>query len=152
MSFKARDSSARQNMQPTDGTFDKKESRATYVSMAVEEPLMHSKKKTVWERVLFCCLENYDLTEEEIKYFWKFKENMVQSFNESNEEHERYLRNLYITVFGTNHKKLPEKLITNNWKQIGFQSKNPRTDFRGGGVLSLNCLRYFVKKYPDIFK
>jgi ELMO domain-containing protein len=47
---------------------------------------------------------------------------------------------------------VPHKLLTNDWKEIGFQNKNPRTDFRGGGVLSLQCLKYFVKKQPDLFK
>lgn len=56
-------------------------------------------------------------------------------------------------VFGGDHTfKAPIRLLTDDWKQIGFQNKNPRTDFRGGGILSLHCLRYFIKKYPELFK
>jgi len=37
------------------------------------------------------------------------------------------------------------------WKDIGFQQKNPRTDFRGGGHLSLLCLIYMSQNYPREF-
>jgi hypothetical protein len=57
-----------------------------------------------------------------------------------------------LLVFGDHLGNIPDRLLTNNWKEIGFQNQNPRTDFRGGGLLSLNCLKYFVKKYPDVFK
>ena len=46
---------------------------------------------------------------------------------------------------------LPEKLHSQDWKTIGFQSHNPRTDFRGGGILGLHCIRYFIRAYPDEF-
>lgn len=36
--------------------------------------------------------------------------------------------------------------------EIGFQSKNPRTDFRGGGILSLYCLHYFINTYQKYFE
>ena len=31
---------------------------------------------------------------------------------------------------------------TKQWQEIGFQGKNPATDFRGMGVLGLYCLQY----------
>ena len=39
-------------------------------------------------------------------------------------------------------------MINPNWKTIGFQANNPRTDFRGGGILSLMCLVFLVENYP----
>ena len=39
-------------------------------------------------------------------------------------------------------------MINDDWKDIGFQGRNPRTDFRGGGHLSLLCLLYLNEKYP----
>ena len=41
---------------------------------------------------------------------------------------------------------------TVKWTEFGFQSKNPRTDFRGGGLLSLLCLVYFAKEHTDQFQ
>jgi hypothetical protein len=34
------------------------------------------------------------------------------------------------------------------WQLVGFQSPNPASDFRGGGVLSLENLVFFVTKMP----
>ncbi len=48
--------------------------------------------------------------------------------------------------------ELPDKLISEEWQSIGFQGRNPRTDFRGGGYLSLLCLRYFTKNYKEEFQ
>jgi len=58
---------------------------------------------------------------------------------------------LYILLFGE-EETLPERLLSEKWQSIGFQSKNPRTDFRGGGILSLLCLRYLIQVYPDTFR
>ena len=43
-------------------------------------------------------------------------------------------------------------MINENWMKIGFQQKNPRTDFRAGGHLSLLCLIYICQFYPHDFK
>jgi hypothetical protein len=40
-------------------------------------------------------------------------------------------------------------MISDKWKDIGFQGKDPRTDFRGGGHLSLLGLLYVVDNYPS---
>ena len=37
------------------------------------------------------------------------------------------------------------------WKLVGFQNQNPRTDFRAGGLLSLLSLVYLVKNYRKQF-
>jgi len=42
-------------------------------------------------------------------------------------------------------------LKTPAWVSIGFQSKNPRTDFRAGGILSLYALKYFAQSKPTLF-
>lgn len=35
-----------------------------------------------------------------------------------------------------------EARISKQWQEIGFQGNNPATDFRGMGMLGLNCLLY----------
>ncbi|CAK4497925.1 unnamed protein product [Aphanomyces euteiches] len=35
------------------------------------------------------------------------------------------------------------------WMNIGFQRKNPDTDFRGGGLLALKCLVYVCNMHPE---
>ena len=36
-----------------------------------------------------------------------------------------------------------------HWSKIGFQGKDPATDFRGMGMLGLDDLHYLAKTYPD---
>ncbi|ORZ27908.1 ELMO/CED-12 family-domain-containing protein [Lobosporangium transversale] len=37
---------------------------------------------------------------------------------------------------------------TKQWSEIGFQGKDPATDFRGMGMLGLDDLVYYAKHYP----
>ncbi|KAI8923403.1 ELMO/CED-12 family-domain-containing protein [Entophlyctis helioformis] len=39
---------------------------------------------------------------------------------------------------------------TSQWQKIGFQGKDPSTDFRAMGLLALDDLHYLCKYYPDI--
>jgi len=41
-------------------------------------------------------------------------------------------------------------LINAQWLSIGFQSTNPRTDFRGSGLLGLHSL-YYIAAYDPVF-
>ncbi|KAG0336426.1 ELMO domain-containing protein 1 [Podila humilis] len=45
------------------------------------------------------------------------------------------------------NKKLTER-YTKQWTDIGFQGKDPATDFRGMGMLGLDDLVYYAKYYP----
>lgn len=61
---------------------------------------------------------------------------------------------LWKKVFNTTELKSDQHqtglpLINEDWKDIGFQGNNPRTDFRGGGHLSLLCLLYMVDNYQE---
>lgn len=40
--------------------------------------------------------------------------------------------------------------IGDQWGKIGFQGKDPATDFRGMGLLGLDDLIYMAKTYPDL--
>ena len=35
------------------------------------------------------------------------------------------------------------------WTKYGFQNGNPRTDFRGAGILGVKNLTYFAQNYPE---
>lgn len=41
-----------------------------------------------------------------------------------------------------------ESRVTKQWQDIGFQGEDPKTDFRGMGVLGLENLLYFAQEYP----
>jgi len=42
-------------------------------------------------------------------------------------------------------------LISEQWKKMGWQGKDPSTDFRGGGFISLENLLFFAKTFPVRF-
>ena len=112
---------------------------------------------------LFCCCINYDLTVSEFKSFIFLKKKVIPSYSEENPEHENTLKDLLnrtkellnddnnqseITEITTekeniNENEKDEKL----WRKIGFQTKEPRNDFRAGGIYSLDLMIYFIKNY-----
>lgn len=81
---------------------------------------------------------------------------MIGPYSSDNEEHEYNLQQLYHKAF-REVPNLDEKndqgltMISEKWKDIGFQAKNPRTDFRGAGNLGLLALLYMVDNYPEEF-
>ncbi|MQL68522.1 hypothetical protein Taro_000838 [Colocasia esculenta] len=44
-----------------------------------------------------------------------------------------------------------QDLISDQWKEMGWQGKDPSTDFRGGGFISLENLLFFAKNFPKSF-
>ncbi len=43
-----------------------------------------------------------------------------------------------------------EERIGDQWSKIGFQGKDPATDFRGMGLLGLDDLLYMAKNHPSL--
>ncbi|XP_040995416.1 ELMO domain-containing protein A-like isoform X2 [Juglans microcarpa x Juglans regia] len=71
------------------------------------------------------------------------------SYDCSIPEHQEALRALWNAAF-------PEEelrgLISEQWKDMGWQGKDPSTDFRGGGFISLENLLFFAKNFPDLLQ
>eukprot|EP00250_Pteridium_aquilinum_P015599 c22666_g1_i1 orf=334-1293(+) len=70
-------------------------------------------------------------------------------FDGTSPEHQEALRELWKASF-------PERdligLVSEQWKDMGWQGKDPSTDFRGGGFISLENLLFFAKEYPKAFQ
>jgi hypothetical protein len=100
-----------------------------------------------------CCHSKKNSTEEipnkEIVAYYSLKAVAVQSYDQLNQRHEDSLKMLFLTCLGT---EIPEDLRSKEWKTVGFQSENPRTDFRGSGYMSLLFIIYFVKQYEKEYK
>eukprot|EP01036_Dinobryon_divergens_P035610 gene35610-46184_t len=84
----------------------------------------------------------------------KFETMRKDTFDKSNKNHISLLNKLWFALkpectrisefeFG------PSPLISADWGEIGFQGKDPSTDFRGMGLLGLRQLTYFCEKNPD---
>ena len=127
-------------------------------TIASKQPNFHNSKKSLSEIACGCCVATRDLNKREQKYFIKFQQSMISEFDSSNELHEYNLQLLYQKVFKRQpnlEEKTPQgnfTMVCEEWKDIGFQGKNPRTDFRGGGHLSLLCLLYMIDNYPNEFE
>jgi len=67
-------------------------------------------------------------------------------YDETNDEHEKLLNDVWLTL-----KSEPiDERYTKRWGEIGFQGKNPATDFRGMGILSLKNLMFMLNNSKDI--
>ena len=81
---------------------------------------------------------------------------MIQKYDPANVEHEQLLAALFDLVFppGSSDRQEAnmETLHSVRWIDVGFQQKNPRTDFRGGGMLSLHCIYYIAAYKPEFLK
>ena len=117
--------------------------------------------KTLEENLLCCCID-YDLTFSEFKSFNELKKKVSLSYDNQNPEHEKSLQDLFnktkellnndnlsettqITTKENNdeNNKENEKI----WRKIGFQTGEPRNDFRAGGIFSLDFMIYFIKNH-----
>lgn len=72
-----------------------------------------------------------------------------EAYDEKNPEHEYLLLRLWNLLrpgvsLSARHSK--------DWGQLGFQARNPATDFRGMGVLGLQNMVTFAEKYPKAAK
>ena len=130
-------------------------------------------EKTVDEKLLCCCLD-YDLTISEYKSFIDLKKKVIPEYDGKNEIHELSLQSLFsttkeillkysekdkgketsdlisnatITTKDSSNNTLNLDEQTKIWRKIGFQTGNPRNDFRAGGIFSLDLMNYFVNNH-----
>ena len=116
--------------------------------------------KTFEENILCCCID-YDLTVSEFKVFNDLKMKVISSYDNQNPEHEKNLQELFnktkellnndnsseITQITTKENNDENNENEKIWRKIGFQSGEPRNDFRAGGIFSLDFMIYFMKNY-----
>ncbi|GIY19656.1 ELMO domain-containing protein 2 [Caerostris darwini] len=67
-------------------------------------------------------------------------------YSSDNKEHEDKLLKLWSLL---NPDRRLENRISKQWTEIGFQGDDPKTDFRGMGVLGLENLLYFATEHTD---
>ncbi|XP_051146726.1 uncharacterized protein LOC127262165 isoform X3 [Andrographis paniculata] len=91
---------------------------------------------------------SFDLTAAQEECLQKLQSRIDISYDSSIPDHQEALRLLWRASF-------PDQefcgLISEQWKEMGWQGKDPSTDFRGGGFISLENLLYFAKNFPKSF-
>lgn len=69
---------------------------------------------------------------------------MATPFNSANADHEAKLREVWDMLTDN----APYERHTRAWGRLGFQGKDPQTDFRGVGGLGLAVLHHFARHHP----
>ena len=77
-----------------------------------------------------------------------FRSQVSHCYDASKREHEECLLHLWELSFPDRPLKERE---TKEWQDLGFQGKDPATDFRGAGIFGLCNLLYFGRRYPASF-
>ncbi|XP_057954663.1 uncharacterized protein LOC131148765 isoform X2 [Malania oleifera] len=78
----------------------------------------------------------------------RLQERLHVPFDETRPDHQEALRALWQAAFPN---VVLKGLISEQWKEMGWQGPNPSTDFRGCGFISLENLLFFARTYPASF-
>ncbi|KAI0523047.1 hypothetical protein KFK09_005437 [Dendrobium nobile] len=101
------------------------------------------KRKGIYER------DFTNLTPLQVERLKMLKHRMNIYFDPSRNDHQETLRALWNAAY-------PDTeligLISEQWKQMGWQGKDPSTDFRGAGFISLENLLFFAKSFTVPFQ
>eukprot|EP01018_Ginkgo_biloba_P014631 Gb_20949 [translate_table: standard] len=79
----------------------------------------------------------------------RLQNRMEVYFDGARPDHQEALKALWCAAFPGQEL---HGLISEQWKDMGWQGKDPSTDFRGGGFISLENLIFFAKTYPIYFQ
>ncbi|XP_038703096.1 ELMO domain-containing protein A-like isoform X2 [Tripterygium wilfordii] len=96
------------------------------------------KRKGVYERI---CINLTPLQEERMR---RLKHRMQVYFDASRMDHQEALKALWSATFPGQEL---HGLISDQWKEMGWQGRDPSTDFRGAGFISLENLLFFAKTF-----
>ncbi|XP_042386042.1 ELMO domain-containing protein A-like isoform X1 [Zingiber officinale] len=101
------------------------------------------KRKGTYERI---CMNLTPLQEKRLQ---RLKHRVNVYFDGSRCEHQEALRALWYATYPD--KELSD-LVSDQWKEMGWQGKDPSTDFRGAGFISLENLLFFAKTFSNSFQ
>ena len=119
------------------------------------------------ENLFFCCID-YDLTNRQYELYSDLKYKFSLPYNKNDLNHEKLLQDFFdnikdllkdeendyenindsntisTNINNENNNNNKNALIKKLAYRVGFQNDNPRTDFRAGGVCSLQFMNYFA--------
>ncbi|XP_024947079.1 ELMO domain-containing protein 2 [Cephus cinctus] len=91
-----------------------------------------------------------------IELIWGYRQLCVECeelrkipYDAENPEHEALLMKLWDSL---NPDEILTSRVSKQWQHIGFQGDDPKTDFRGMGILGLSNLIYFAQEYSGTVK
>lgn len=130
-------------------------------SLYYPQPEYFSRKRSKIEKICSCIFDRIRflgrftythktyLTNHEVSCFNLLIEKCTKPFDESNSAHEVLLGKVLEVSKNTVEDQTKSMSL---WRVIGFQSDNPRTDFRAGGIHSLKFILFFIRNYNSEFE
>jgi len=120
----------------------------------------------IFENLFFCCI-NYDLTNRQYELYINLRNKLSIPYNQEDPIHAKMLQNFFnnlndiipeeedkeseninnsntISTNINNESNSDNNLIKRLSKKVGFQNNNPSSDFRAGGLCSLEFINYFA--------
>ncbi|KAK4255482.1 hypothetical protein QN277_008480 [Acacia crassicarpa] len=91
---------------------------------------------------------DYPLSPLQEQRLQKLQQRLQVPFDETHLDHQEALRALWQCAFPD---VALNGLVSDQWKDMGWQGPNPSTDFRGCGFISLENLLFFARTYPASF-
>ncbi|XP_057979724.1 uncharacterized protein LOC131165723 isoform X1 [Malania oleifera] len=88
---------------------------------------------------------SFDFTPAQEESLQRLQSRIDVSYDSAVPEHQEALRALWNAAFPDEELR---GLISEQWKEMGWQGKDPSTDFRGGGFISLENLLFFARNFP----
>ncbi|KAG8502098.1 hypothetical protein CXB51_000274 [Gossypium anomalum] len=92
---------------------------------------------------------DYPLTPIQEQRLQKLQKRIQIPFDETRPDHQEALRELWHIAFPNVALK---GLVSEQWKEMGWQGPNPSTDFRACGFISLENLLFYGRTYPASFR
>ncbi|XP_019056540.1 PREDICTED: ELMO domain-containing protein A isoform X5 [Tarenaya hassleriana] len=92
---------------------------------------------------------DYPLSILQEQRFQRLQDRILVPFDETRLDHQEALRSLWRISFPS---VALTGLVSEQWKDMGWQGPNPSTDFRGCGFVSLENLLFFARTYPVSFR
>lgn len=107
--------------------------------------------KNCFQTYICCCCNNSnDLTQHEYTSYKNLVTHCNILFDINNDEHKTKLNTFHTYAKAELIKHKPQLETEESgvlWKDFGFQSEIPENDFRGGGVMSLDCMINFSNDF-----
>ncbi|CAI9265769.1 unnamed protein product [Lactuca saligna] len=106
-------------------------------------PCVCFNKKASYARIFM------NVTPLQAKRLKRLKNRTKVYYDATRQEHQEALRALWSSAFPGQEL---HGLISDEWKKMGWQGKDPSTDFRGAGFISLENLLFFAKTFSISFQ
>lgn len=100
-----------------------------------------------YERFTFALKQCVDNIWSYMQLVEEIKTSAAIQYDCNNDVHEKSLLLLWDELMPNDRL---ENRVTKQWQDIGFQGDDPKTDFRGMGLLGLDNLVYFASKYTHL--